>query len=270
MPQVDLETLVSACAGGDRKIACETLAGGEGEKQMKEEEEEDLPPDFPPESFWLSKDAEFDWFDRNAFYERKDSTKGASNSGNLNPHSNSSSQRFSKNFRAKAAIIGLPKTQKTSYVDTTKRRNCRPPNIRLFPKRSGSVGKSAAPMTEPSSPKVSCMGRVRSKRCRRKASEATPATNARKSERRRSGLFGSCMSLFQSRRRNKPAVRTDDPPATTVESPPRRNVTAKSREFPVSVEPAAEPPSLGGVKRFASGRRSMSWGSDSDVSNGHL
>ncbi|KAL7247785.1 hypothetical protein ACSBR2_002655 [Camellia fascicularis] len=258
MPQVDLETLVSACAGGgDRKIACETFSNDDG-KQPPEAEEIDLPevqPDFPPESFWLSKDAEFDWFDRNAFYERKDSTKGNSNSANLNPHSNSSSQRFSMNLKSKASIIGLPKTQKTSYIDTTKLKNYKPSNIRLFPKRSESVGKSGVPVTEPSSPKVSCMGRVRSKRGRRKSSGPPSAAEEKArnvEQRRRTGIYGRFMGIFRARRRTKPAFETTPPPP--VESPPRRSMTAKGRDFPVS----GEPPGLGGMTRLASGRRSAS------------
>ncbi|KAL6998049.1 hypothetical protein U1Q18_008175 [Sarracenia purpurea var. burkii] len=268
MPQVDLETLVSACAGGgsgDRKITCETLVNGDSEQPP--EEEADVPPDFPPESFWLSKDAEYDWFDRNAFYERKESTRG-----NLNPAespiSNSSSQRFSMKLKSKASMIGLPKTQKTSYVDTTKRRKCKPPNIRLFPKRSASVGKSVGSGAEPSSPKVSCMGRVRSKRGRRKSSEsatdeaAKPAGKSRCRGRRTAGICGGFMCIFGSHRRSKPAVKSSE--AQTAESPARKSLTVKVREVPASAEPepAAEPPSLGGMKRFASSRRPLSRGAD--------
>ncbi|KAL6988431.1 hypothetical protein U1Q18_014181 [Sarracenia purpurea var. burkii] len=276
MPQVDLETLVSVCAGsGDRKITCETLADSDGEQPLDEEEKPDLPPelppDFPPESFWLSKDAEFDWFDRNAFYERNESTKGNSNSNNLNqsanPISNSSSQRFSKNLKSKASIIGLPKTQKTNFVDASKRRNCRPPNIRLFPKRSESVGKSAVSVAEPSSPKVSCIGRVRSKRGRKKPSEpatdsAKPVDKARSIGHKKTGIGRRFISIFRSRRKTKPTVQPNAPPA--VESPPRRSVTVKVRELTVNAEQeaAADPPGLGGMMKFASGRRSASWSAD--------
>ncbi|XP_052176437.1 uncharacterized protein LOC127790792 [Diospyros lotus] len=266
MPQVDLETLVAACAGGgaDNKIACETLADGGDEKPpAKEEEEEEREPDLPPESFWLSKDAEFDWFDRNAFYERKESTKGNTNA-NSNPTSNSASQRFSNNLKSKAAMIGLPKTQKTSYVDTTKRRNCKPPNIRLFPKRPESVGKSVS-MAEPSSPKVSCMGRVRSKRGRRKSSEsaacAAKAENQSRTGRRvrRVGIIGRFVAIFRSDRSSKPVAKTDEP--VPVESPPRKSSAVRNLDSPRSAD--QEPPGLGGMTRFASGRRSrVSWGTE--------
>ncbi|WMV44457.1 hypothetical protein MTR67_037842 [Solanum verrucosum] len=277
MPQVDLETLVSACAGGgsDRKVACETLADSDdGEKRVKDDEKQsEHPPDFPPESFWLSKDAEFDWFDRNAFLDRKQSTKG------IGPGSNSSSQRFSSTLKSKASIIGFPNT---SYVDS-KRRTCKPANIRLFPaKRSESTLKSASG-TEPSSPKVSCMGRVRSKRrsrsrrssekskkCEKNSLERSRSNNG---EKRKSGFCSRLLSIFRSNRSNKkPASSSTDKTlgskSTTEPIKPLRKSKSvsvgKTRGgAPVSVEPVfSEPAGLGGMKRFSSGRRSESWGGD--------
>ncbi|KAH0632373.1 hypothetical protein KY290_035793 [Solanum tuberosum] len=277
MPQVDLETLVSACAGGgsDRKVACETLADrDDGEKRVKDDEKQsEHPPDFPPESFWLSKDAEFDWFDRNAFLDRKQSTKG------IGPGSNSSSQRFSSTLKSKASIIGFPKT---NYVDS-KRRTCKPANFRLFPaKRSESTLKSAS-VTEPSSPKVSCMGRVRSKRrsrsrrssekskkCEKNSLERSRSNNG---EKRKSGFCSRLLSIFRSNRSNKkPASSSTDKTlgskSTTEPIKPLRKSKSvsvgKTRGgAPVSVEPVfSEPAGLGGMKRFSSGRRSESWGGD--------
>ncbi|KAL3825760.1 hypothetical protein ACJIZ3_021789 [Penstemon smallii] len=244
MTQVDLETIVTACAGGgkDRKIACETLAGGGGG--------DEVPPDFPPESFWLSKDAEYDWFDRNAFFERKDSTKGNNNSSNLNPHlnpnPNPNSQRFSVNLKSKASIIGLPKSQKATFADC-KRRSCKPANLSLFPKRSDS-------MVEPGSPKVSCMGRVKSKRCRRRSNSlrrsGKPVEKLRTGvEKEKTGLYSRVMSMFRSKKCPKKPTRSGS--RKVVEDPVRR--------IPVSTEPVVEPPGLGGMKRFISGRRSGSW-----------
>lgn len=287
MPQVDLETLVSACAGGgnDRKVVCETLADnvGAGEKPVKddlnaEEKEPEVPPDFPPESFWLSKDAEFDWFDRNAFLERKQSMKGIGpNPTNLNiPGSNSNSQRFSTTLKTKASIIGLPKTQKASFVDS-KRRTCKPANIRLFPaKRSESTLKSAS-VTEPSSPKVSCMGRVRSKRSRRRSSEKKSKKREKSlersrssSEKRKTGFCSRLLSIFRSGRNHKKPARSSTEKAlgSRIEEPvkPLRKSKSvgvgKTRGAPVGVEPVSELAGLGGMKRFASGRRSESWGGD--------
>ncbi|KAF5737444.1 hypothetical protein HS088_TW13G00325 [Tripterygium wilfordii] len=293
MPQVDLETLVSACAGGssDRKITCETLA------HAGDDHKPDEAPDFPPESFWLSKDAELDWFDRNAFIQRKDSTKGNAHSANLNPNlipgSNSSSQRFSHNLKSKASIFTLPKPQKPNYADTKNRRNCKQGNTRLFPKRSGSVVKSDSSLVEPSSPKVSCIGRVRSKRDRnrrfrnrQKSSERglkkeseLQSSKEKPAERRRDRFFAGFRAIFRSSRRDKKAkdgshrvspsrkgsatkttdIRSRLPPGDSdIDSPARRNSLDRAHDV-------AEPVGLGGMKRFTSGRRAESWGTVVDV-----
>ncbi|XP_071741075.1 uncharacterized protein [Rutidosis leptorrhynchoides] len=245
----------------------------------------------PPESFWLSKDSEFDWFDRNVLFERNESTKGYTNSANLNPnvnpsHSNSSSQRYSVNLKSKAAIIGLPKTQKPNYIDS-KRRHCKPVNVRLFPKRSNSIGKTPATVlvTEPSSPKVSCIGRVRSKRCRSRRKTAGPVIEPVRSASQRSGRAGSSRvhksgfisritSLFRSeghrKRKDGKPVEKENKPVEKCGSR-RMYVTVK----PVCSEPGTptEPLGLGGMVRFASGRRSESWvvsdGDDTDVDGRH-
>lgn len=269
--------------GGDRKIACETIVGGYGDAaedyDIPDSTVVEVPPDFPPESFWLSKDAEFDWFDRNAFLERKESTKGNSNSTNLNPnvnpsHSNSNSQRYSMTLKSKPAIIGLPKTQKMTYVES-KRRQCKPANVRLFPKRSNSIGKSttAVLVAEPTSPKVSCIGRVRSKRCRSRRKSSGQGSQPEKSASQRSGtsrahkagLMSRITSLFRSEghRRKKNGKQSEKVKEPAENSASRRIfVTVK----PVNSEPEtpSAPPALGGMMRFASGRRSASWGGSDD------
>ncbi|KAL2345235.1 hypothetical protein Fmac_006520 [Flemingia macrophylla] len=238
MVQVDL---VSACAGGasERKIACESQATADPPAEWES----------PPESVWLSRDEEYEWWERNAVYERKESTKANSNSGT---NSNSNSQRFSLNF--KSTIIGLPKPHKTSFAD--RRHHHKPSNTRLFPKRTVSVGKSDV---EPSSPKVSCMGRVRSKR----KSSRTPNAKTKKP-----GFFRSFRAMF--RRERKP-----DPNVAAAES---NNVRARdstssvndlSYEEAVSRRSAVSESGLGGMKRFASGRRSESWAVGAD-SQGHV
>ncbi|CAI9780224.1 unnamed protein product [Fraxinus pennsylvanica] len=271
MSQVDLENL------NDKKIICETLANEDLPKNEETpdagEDSVDVQPalDYPPESFWLSKDAEYDWFDRNAFYEHKESIRGNSNSTNLNPSinpsSNASSQRIPVNLKSKASIIGLPQTQKTTYVDS-KRRYCKRTNIRLFPKRSESVGKTSVSVVEPSSPKVSCMGRVRSKRGRRSNSLKKydkPAEKTRTSgEKQKTGFYSKLMCVILCMKDHNQPVRSGsrrvvvEETVTAVE-PQRKSVSVKLREIPVSDEPVAEPPGLGGVKRFSSGRRSGSW-----------
>lgn len=266
MPQVDLETLVTACTlgGNDSKITCETLAvTGAGDDLLKDDTAK-VPSDYPPESFWLSKDAEYDWFDRNAFYERKDSTKGNSNSTNLNLNLNSNSQRSVK-LKSKALMIGLPKTQKTTFIDS-RRRSCKLANARLFPNRSVSAGKSTVAVVEPSSPKVSCMGRVRSKRCRRRNNSSRKnEEQAEKSrtggEKRKTGFYAKVMGMFRSKKGKKRAIRSGSRKVkeAIVVEPRRKSLSIKLREIPVSVELVSEPPGLGGMKRFSSGRHSESW-----------
>ncbi|XWS59484.1 hypothetical protein CRYUN_Cryun08bG0126000 [Craigia yunnanensis] len=276
MPQGNLETLVSACAGVscDNKIVCETLATTEGDPDdhlhtAEKPVEEEIPSDFPPESFWLSKDAELDWFDRNAFYERKESHKGnsASNSTNLNPNlnSNSTSQRFLR--KSKASIIGLPKPQKSCFIETKNRKNSKPGNTRLFPKRSGSV-KSDPPVVDPSSPKVSCMGRVRSKRDQnrrlkknRQKSAEVEAVNE-KTTRKKSGFFSSFRAIFRSNGKAREAHTLPVAPSSPGNIDIRSRLPPDDRDA-ISIEPeiaesasVVEPVSLGGIKRFASGRRS--------------
>ncbi|XP_075512764.1 uncharacterized protein LOC142548347 [Primulina tabacum] len=277
MPQVDL---VSACTGGgnDRKVVCVTLADDESPENEFIPDEEDT--DFPPESFWLSKDAEYDWFDRNALSERKDSTKGNANSANLNPNSNHSFQRFSVALKSKASIIGLPKTQKNTFVDAH-RRTCRSVNVRLFPKHSSSAGKSTVPIIDPGSPKVSCIGRVRSKRGRRRPSsskitekqlekqktsrkkqvEKSKTTGAEiKKQKKKGGFYSKLMSVFRSKKANKYPDRSSS--CKIVEVTEKKPVAVGAQWRSVSHKAAWEPPSLGGVTRFSSGRRSGSWAAE--------
>ncbi|KAL5067686.1 hypothetical protein RYX36_018573 [Vicia faba] len=280
MPQLDFEALVSALSGvaTDHKIACEPT----------EESQPDHHPDSPPpESFLLSNEAEFDWFDRNAVYERNESTKGSSISQNLNPSSASNSQRFSKNMKkSKATIIGLPKSQKASFAEVRCRRNHRPGNnTRLFPKRSASTGgKSDSIVLEPSSPKVSCIGRVRSKRsCNRRlrtrqrsiSSTTTSVTvvrqkSSRSQRKKKSGFIQSVCSIFRSHRSGKSAQKIDlDLDLPPGDSSSRKKILNRTEaSFEESVH--SEPPGLGSMNRFVSGRRSESWGvGDSEINSSH-
>lgn len=263
MPQVDIETSVTA-RGNDRKISCETLADTAVDGESVDYAA-DVTPDLPPGSFWLSKDAEYDWFDRNAFYERKESTKGYAKSSNpnpnLNPSSNSTSQKLSAKFMSRASILRLPKAQDAAFVDT-KRRTCKPVNIRLFPKRFASSGKSSVSVAEPGSPKVSCMGRVRSKRCRRRFDSLKRGEKPAK--KKKTGFHLKIMSLFRFRkgsRKPEPSgsmnvmEAVDEESASSVVEPRRKCTSVKVGER-VGGEIVEEPPSLGRMKRFSSGRRS--------------
>ncbi|KAL2533529.1 hypothetical protein Adt_06880 [Abeliophyllum distichum] len=230
MPQVDLETLVPPCGGGgnDKKIVCadEDLPKNE-EIPDAGEDSVHVPPDYPPESFWLSKDAEYDWFDRNAFYERKESYKRQLQLHQLEP-------KYQPEFELQFS--------------------------------ADSVGKTAASVTEPSSPKVSCMGRVRSKRGRRRSNSLKK--NEKLAEKTRTGgkkhKTGFCSNLMSvvlcmKDHKNPGSRRVVVEEAVTAVEPQRKSMSVKLREIPVSVEPVSEPPGLGGVKRFTSGRRSGSW-----------
>lgn len=284
---LQVETLVSACAGGstDRKIACETQA--DDLKTDPPPESSRHHPDSPPESFWLSRDEENEWLDRNFIYERKESTKGNSSSTNLNPNSNSNSnstsnsQRFA-NLKSKTSMIGLPKPQKPSF-DAKNLRNHKPSNIKLFPKRSASVGKS---FVEPSSPKVSCMGKVRSKRG--KTSTVTAAAKAAvkektaRTERKQSkhSFFKSFRAIFRSGGRNKHDRRNDSSALDSSSITKNTNSVSdsKARDSTASLNDVSfvesvtrnsvsegEPPGLGVMMRFTSGRRSESWVDDSEI-----
>ncbi|KAJ8423604.1 hypothetical protein Cgig2_015519 [Carnegiea gigantea] len=277
MPQVDLS---SVCGAHDRKVACETTTGDISDDDNPAPAEMDDPqttvPDYAPESFWLSKDAEIDWLDQNAFIERKDSGKGSvisiPNSSNLHPNSTLGSQRYSVNLKSKASIIGLPKPQKPNYVD---RRNCRPASIRLFPKKPGPVSGRPAAMSEPSSPKVSCMGRVRSRKERsrrgknRKKQTEPVLLKSRSIKEKKPGFWNNFRLMFRSKG-TKTGCKADgaeiEPVKKSSRSDKKRGFMADNANGGCSVQVGlVEPPGLGGVKRFASGRRSDAWAGDAEV-----
>ncbi|XP_016507053.2 uncharacterized protein LOC107824755 [Nicotiana tabacum] len=270
MPQVDLEPPVPTYAGGnsDRKIACETLANVTVVKLENAdipEDEKELPPDFPPESICLPKDAEFDWFDRNAVLERKESAKGnTSHTTNLiHANSNASSQRLPLTLKTKTtSFFGLPKS---SSVDS-KRKTCKPANIRFFPTKRSESALKAVTAPEPVSPKVSCIGRVRSKKGRRRQScedakkcgislERSKSRGAK----RKTGFYSRVLSLLGFGRSNIKPVKSSI--ETTNDSRPEEPVQPRKSNA-VSVERVSEPAGLGGMMRFKSGRRSGSWAAE--------
>ena len=143
----------------------------------------------------------------------------------------------------------------------------------MFPKRSDSIGKEPAvvSMAEPSSPKVSCLGRVRSKRCRsrRKSIEPTSEPETPFSQDQttiqvhKSGFISCINSLFRSdccssTKTNKSTLRLKEPSDISISASRRNNLTCK--QFNHEQETPADRPSVGGVTRFPSGRRSESWG----------
>ncbi|KAJ4903720.1 Uncharacterized protein Rs2_17671 [Raphanus sativus] len=239
MPQVDLEAFVCS-VGSDTKIACESTFVDDSESTRpyyNNNYAASSPTDFPPESYFLSKDAQLEWLTDNAFFDRKESHRGNS-SVNIksNPSSNPSSQRYS----SKASIIGLPKPQNTCLYEAKQRRNVgKTDKNRVFLKRVGSRTKRDLSLLEPSSPKVSCMGRVRSKRERsRRQNSVRPEKPNRV---KKPGFLASFRAIFRIGGGCKHA------------SSNGTHEDIMSRLPTGDVEPVA--PGLGGMTRFASGRR---------------
>lgn len=272
MPQVDLETLL---CGGDVKVACETMIGGEDPAAKRTEDD----PDMPAESIQIRIGEEIDWTDINAVYERDDSTKG-----NTNPkshHSNqkqqqqqqqppSNSQRFSGNLKPKAPIIALPnKIRHSSYLGASARRHPKG-RTSLKKKRGGGDRQSALPPPEPGSPKVSCFGKVLSDRERERNHHIRPASapstvdDKEVRHRRSGGCLARLMRMFRCRRSATREYESDDeeastPPETTVPWSGRPSAAAE-----IEVSSVVTPAGLGAVRRFSSGRRPASWGGDED------
>ncbi|CAA6660665.1 unnamed protein product [Spirodela intermedia] len=270
MPQVvDLEALV--CGGGDGKVSCET--------SLPQDSPVSASPakgmDEPAESFRLPFKEEIDWVDRNAapFFDRDDSTKEVTNpksanhhfSGNLgtNPRANSTSQRFAG--KPKAPIIALPnKLRHSGYLGHSRR------HAPIFPKKGQQGIKPPAPESEPTSPKVSCMGRVLSDRDRRRFRRRTPTpapapVPSTTTVRKRSGFWTAICRVSCFRRPRRSAAVDDDG------LPSSRNTTTTTKDGSTPREDAdgeapAAPPGmgLGAMKRFTSGRRSESWADELD------
>ncbi|XP_010515744.1 PREDICTED: uncharacterized protein LOC104791525 [Camelina sativa] len=278
MPQV----VSSVCTGGsDRKISCETLAVADGNNNEDSTHDPKIRPvsissvDFPPESYSLSKEEQLEWLNDNAFLERKESQKRNSSTPNQNPNPNSSSQRVS--LKSKASIIGLPKPQKTCFNEAKKRRNCRIARTLMIPKRIGSRLKSDPSLPEPSSPKVSCIGRVRSKRDRSRRIQRQKSGSFKDKPVRvkKPGFFASLRAIFRTGGGCKDvsahAPRKDAVVPTPARVSARRSTDIRGRLPPEEVSPTRnstgsrrsldcggdEPvlPGLGGMTRFTSGRR---------------
>lgn len=111
--------------------------------------------DLPPDSFWVPKDYEQDWFDRNAMMQRKTSIKLACSTHNSKSFSHRSSISFSQKHRP--SLIGTPRLGFTG--DANQRRN-QVDYPSLFRSRSEPGGKPPMHLSEPGSPRVSCTGRI--------------------------------------------------------------------------------------------------------------
>ncbi|EOA27689.1 hypothetical protein CARUB_v10023842mg [Capsella rubella] len=261
MHQVDLEAFVSSvCVGGSdhRKITCETLVDEPSIPPYYSNNSAVSPNDFPPESYYLSKDADqLEWLSDNAFFDRKDSQRGNSGILSSNPHSNPSSKRFL--LKSKASLIGLPKPQTTCFNEVKQRRHGG--KNRVILRRVGSRTKTDTSLLEPSSPKVSCIGTVRSRRHRsrrmqrQKSSRVEPANNRVK----KSGFMASFRAIFRIKGGCKDTSARGSQGASSRKHDIRNRLPAEAAEK-VSSSSSGDGgeqvvPGLGGMTRFASGRR---------------
>ncbi|KAH6813559.1 hypothetical protein C2S51_022577 [Perilla frutescens var. frutescens] len=152
--------------------------------------------DLPPESFYVPSDDEYEWFDRNAVMQRKTSLKLGFNRDfkSFSHRSNIVSNRKIST----PSVFALPKVQKTGRADGN------PPEKKqsrsLFRSRSEPGGKSAAHVSEPGSPRVSCTGRVGSK-----SGDGKKTGFARLV----SSLFGARTSRSRPQKRGKGIVRAE-------------------------------------------------------------
>nr|XP_010909863.1 uncharacterized protein LOC105035853 [Elaeis guineensis] len=266
---MDIENLV---CGGDCKVACETLAeAGGGEKRRHDPPPaaaED--PDFPAESFEVRIGDEIEWADLNAVYDRDNSTKGSTNpkSSHANPWAPaaSNSQRFSGNLKAKPQIIGLPgKIHHSGYEGRSARRR---PHVQIFPKKAaggrgaGGGRKSTVPELEPGSPKVSCFGTVLSDRERERCLRERRGAVAAEEERAERGWSRVFAAIFRCGGGHRAVAKE-----VKEEEEKEKEITLPSKNIPAPAGRAPESPSpgIGGMRRFASGRRAASWGAEAEV-----
>ncbi|THU66778.1 hypothetical protein C4D60_Mb05t17800 [Musa balbisiana] len=251
MPQVDVEAIV--CGGGDARDACETQFAVAQPPAPDD-------PDFPPESVVVPVgDDGLDWADVGAaVYDRDDSTKGSTNpkaqAQRWQPAKpRSSSHRFSGGIQAKPPIIGLPGKvqQHSSYLGRSGHRPTRAP---IFPKKPPPVPgaargrKSTVPEQEPGSPMVSCIGKVLSETERDrypKRRRQSPEEEEKMERVEPTGCWASVTATFCCGGEESTAQETKPGDAPGEAAGERR----------IAAEPAMEPPALGAMRRFASGRR---------------
>ncbi|XP_062197604.1 uncharacterized protein LOC133900463 [Phragmites australis] len=214
----------------------------------------------PPESTQL-RIGDIAWSDINGVYDREDSLKENTNPKCLlknHPAAahTSASQRFSGNLKPTAAsIIGLPGKLVQGGGGCARRHH--PPA--MFPKKAKTGGggrnpKAAVP--EPGSPKVSCIGKVLSDRERalRRRPPRPPGT--------RPGCCGGFGFLMRRSRSRNSAVECVDQSPPPPPPPMLAAAAARRRETKELEVPPVSAPGLGGMRRFASGRRSADWAAE--------
>ncbi|RLM68937.1 uncharacterized protein C2845_PM17G02040 [Panicum miliaceum] len=226
--------------------------------------------DDPPESTRLRLGDDIAWSEINGVYDRDDSLKENTNPKcllKIHPHHNGSSQRFSGNLKPTAApIIGLSgKLGAQGGGARRQHHHHHPPAI--FPKKAKTGGGGRAPraaVPEPESPKVSCIGKVLSDRERaRLGRPPRPRGGSR--------LPGCCGGLGflmrRSRSRNSAVECVDQSPPPLPLAEAARRSEAKVAEAEAEEEAA---PGLGGVRRFASGRRAPEWAAAMEGDDGRV
>lgn len=121
----------------------------------------------PPESYSVCQAKVADWLNHHTFIERKSSVKFAVTKNQDSSQTRSSHRTISLNQRPKLSIIGFRK-KPIQQTDGKSKHNDKPENIRLFRNRSEPGRDYCLLITEPVSPRVSCVGRVGSVRVRGK------------------------------------------------------------------------------------------------------
>lgn len=233
----------------------------------------------PPDSTRLRIGNDVAWVDVGGVYDRDDSLKENTNPKCLlkshNPTApgqhhhhhhhaggggGGNSQRFSGNLKPTAApIIGL-----SGKLGGGRRSHQQHPPA-MFPKKAKTGGggrnpRAAVPEDEPSSPKVSCIGKVLSERERARRCPRPPPSE--KPPRPPGGCcpgFGFMMRRSRSRKSAVESVDWSPPPA-----PPAARLR-DNRAFQADEAAPAPAPGLAGVMRFASGRRAADWAAEMEV-----
>ncbi|KAF3631160.1 putative iron-sulfur assembly protein IscA-like 1, mitochondrial-like [Capsicum annuum] len=110
----------------------------------------------PPESFWLSKDSERDWFDQNAAMQRKTSMKFA-----FSGKANNKNPKMISHNNQNPSLFSIPRARKS--ISTDPRVNKGAKQKSRFTRSRSEPGRKTLKqvLSEPGSPKVSCTGRVR-------------------------------------------------------------------------------------------------------------
>ncbi|KQJ92214.1 uncharacterized protein LOC100829637 [Brachypodium distachyon] len=162
------------------------------------------------------------------------------------------SQRFSGNLKPTAApIIGVSGKFSVGGGGQGCARRQRPPA--MFPRkaRTGGGGRNPKPaVPEPGSPKVSCIGKVLSASGRERGAPPPKEKTSAAAGSGGCGCWGGGFSIRRSRSRKSAVESVDWSPAPGL---PRAYVARRSEaEAPPS-------PALGGMRRFASGRRGADW-----------